>query len=143
VAIDESLAAVEVVKRRGVVHAEVRSLTDVEGLPGVFDTILLLRNNFGLAGKEGGTARLLRRLAAISSPQERIITTAWIPPDRRPSFSHLPPERWLSVTPARPALSRALAAVCHTLVLLLDVIARRAGTVGGRRRLARAAFDRR
>ena len=81
VAIDESPLAIDVVRRRGVVHAEVRALADVDDALGVFDTILLLRNNFGLVGKEGSAARLLRRLAAITSPHGRIITDS-VDPDR-------------------------------------------------------------
>jgi SAM-dependent methyltransferase len=80
-AIDESPLAIDVVKRRGVTNAEVRSLADLDGSLGVFDTILLLRNNFGLLGKEGSAARLLRRLAAITSARGRIITDS-VDPDR-------------------------------------------------------------
>ncbi len=49
VAIDTSPLALEVCRRRGVKRTEVRSLADLDGL-GVFDTVLILRNNLGLAG---------------------------------------------------------------------------------------------
>jgi SAM-dependent methyltransferase len=81
VAIDESPLAIDVVRRRGVANAEVRSLADLDGSLGVFDTILLLRNNFGLVGKEGSAARLLRRLAAITTARGRIITDS-VDPER-------------------------------------------------------------
>jgi SAM-dependent methyltransferase len=81
VAIDESPLAIDVVKRRGVVHAAVRSLTNLDRSLGVFDTILVLRNNFGLVGKEGSAPRLLRRLAAITTERGRIITDS-VDPDR-------------------------------------------------------------
>src|SRR6266508_5951483 len=74
VAIDASPLAIEVVKRRGVTRAEVRSLADLDRSLGIFDTIILLRNNSGLVGKEGSAPRSLRRLAAITSDHGRIIT---------------------------------------------------------------------
>ena len=80
-AIDESPLAVEVAKRRGVTRALSRSLDDVDGSLGTFDTIVLLRNNFGLLGREGSAPRLLRRLAAITSDRGRIITDS-VDPDR-------------------------------------------------------------
>lgn len=40
-----------------------------------------MRNNFGLVGKEGSAPRLLRRLAAITSDQGRIITDS-VDPER-------------------------------------------------------------
>ena len=81
VAIDASPLAIEVVKRRGVTRAEVRSLADLDRSLGIFDTIILLRNNFGLVGKEGSAPRLLRRLAAITSDHGRIITDS-VDPER-------------------------------------------------------------
>ena len=49
VAIDASPLALEVCRRRGVNDTQTRSLADLDGL-GVFDTVLILRNNLGLAG---------------------------------------------------------------------------------------------
>jgi hypothetical protein len=51
----------------------VRSLSTLDDSLGVFDTILLLRNNFGLVDKEGCAARLLRWLAAITTARGRLI----------------------------------------------------------------------
>ena len=86
-AIDESPLAVAVAKRRGVMRAFTRSLGDIDASFGIFDTIVLLRNNFGLLGKEGSTPRLLRRLAGITGERGRIITDS-VDPDRidNPAF---------------------------------------------------------
>ena len=81
VAIDESSLAIEVAGRRGVSNAEVISLTDLDASLGVFDTIVVMRNNFGLVGKEGSAPSLLRRLAAITTDQGRIITDS-VDPER-------------------------------------------------------------
>jgi SAM-dependent methyltransferase len=74
VAIDESPLAVEVAQRRGGAHAAVQSLATLDGSQGMFDTILVLRNNFGLVGREGSAAQFLRRLASITTERGRIIT---------------------------------------------------------------------
>lgn len=73
-AIDESPLAVEVARRRGVRDARVCSLAAIEPDAGPFDSVLLLRNNFGLAGPEDSAGPLLARLAQLTSPQGRIIT---------------------------------------------------------------------
>jgi SAM-dependent methyltransferase len=87
VAIDESPLAIEVAKRRGVAQAEVRSLADLDASLGIFDTILVLRNNFGLVGEERAGLRLLRRLTTLTSDRGRIITDS-VDPDRHenPAF---------------------------------------------------------
>jgi SAM-dependent methyltransferase len=74
VAIDESPLAIEVASRRGVHDARVLGLAHVDDALGVFDTILLLRNNFGLAGDAEQAAPLLQRLAGIMSADGRLIT---------------------------------------------------------------------
>jgi SAM-dependent methyltransferase len=81
VAIDESPLAIDVARRRGVAHALVQSLAGLDRSLGVFDTILLLRNNFGLVGREGSAPRFLRRLAALTTERGRIITDS-VDPDR-------------------------------------------------------------
>jgi SAM-dependent methyltransferase len=73
VAIDESPLAVEVARRRGVRDARALSLADVDASLGLFDTVLIVRNNMGLGGP-GGAAELLDRLAAITTPRGRLIT---------------------------------------------------------------------
>jgi SAM-dependent methyltransferase len=81
VAIDESPLAVEVARRRGVENAVARSIAEIDPSFGVFDTILLLRNNFGLAGPEPKAGAFLRLLHALSSGRGRIVTDS-VHPDR-------------------------------------------------------------
>jgi SAM-dependent methyltransferase len=83
VAIDESPLAIEVVRRRGVEDARVLSLADVDASLGLFDTIVLMRNNFGLVGRERSAPRLLRRLAGITTDRGRIVTDS-VDPERVP-----------------------------------------------------------
>jgi SAM-dependent methyltransferase len=73
-AIDSSPLAVRVARKRGVRNAKVLSLADIDESLGVFDTVLVLRNTFGLVGTEAGARRLLRRLHALTSDGARIIT---------------------------------------------------------------------
>ena len=73
VAIDESPLAVEVARRRGVRDARALSLADVGGSLGLFDTVLIVRNNVGLGGPEGARG-LLERIAAITTARGRLIT---------------------------------------------------------------------
>jgi SAM-dependent methyltransferase len=73
-AIDESPLAVEVARKRGVEHAEVLPVGEVGPALGRFDTIVLMRNNFGLAGPEARSPRLLRELLALTSEDARIVT---------------------------------------------------------------------
>lgn len=73
VAIDASPGAVEVARRRGVRDARVLDLTDVGPELGHFDTILLLRNNFGLTGPRRAPATL-RRLSRVARPGAVLVT---------------------------------------------------------------------
>ena len=61
--IDVSPLAIEVCRRRGVLNAEVRSITELSSSFGTFDTLLTLGNNFGLFGSRKRTRWLLRRFA--------------------------------------------------------------------------------
>ena len=81
VAIDESPLAVQVAARRGVRQAQVCSLGALDPALGIFDTILLLRNNFGLVGEESSVARLLQQLTTLTSVRGRIITDS-VDPER-------------------------------------------------------------
>lgn len=71
VAIDESPLAVEVARRRGVRDARELALADAGPALGAFDTILIVRNNFGLGGD---VLRTLAHLTAIATERARIIT---------------------------------------------------------------------
>jgi SAM-dependent methyltransferase len=99
VAIDSSPAAVEVARHRGVRQAAV---ADVSALPpelGLFDTVLILRNNFGLGGSVARRPALLETLAARTTARGRVITDsvdpARIEPARRPTRDHRYRLRWL------------------------------------------------
>lgn len=86
VAIDQSPLAVEVARRRGVDRVLVASILAVDPALGPFDTILIVRNNLGLAGPGGEAAGFLDRLAALAAPGGRLITDS-VHPDRvDPSF---------------------------------------------------------
>jgi SAM-dependent methyltransferase len=91
VAIDESPLAIEVARRRGVRQAIACALTDIDASLGRFDTILLLRNNFGLAGTPDQTPALLSRMASVANPGARIITDS-VDPERvdDPAFRAYP-----------------------------------------------------
>jgi SAM-dependent methyltransferase len=91
-AIDESPLAVEVARRRGVRYARALALADVDESLGAFDTILILRNNFGLAGSDAAVRRLLRRLLGLTSERGRIVTDSVDPsrlePEQRDAAAH-------------------------------------------------------
>jgi len=73
VAVDESPGAVEVARRRGVRDARVLALGELGPQLGPFDTVLILRNNMGLAGPGRG-AGALALLDPLVAPGGRIIT---------------------------------------------------------------------
>jgi len=87
VAIDVSPLAVDVAQRRGVRRAEVLALGEVDDSLGLFDTVILLRNNFGLAGPERAAPQMLRRLARRTTEPGRLVTDSVDParldPDMR------------------------------------------------------------
>lgn len=71
--IDNSPLAIEVCKLRGLKNAKVTSITQINSKLGVFDTVLMLGNNFGLFGSFEGARRLLKKLNKITSENSRII----------------------------------------------------------------------
>ena len=73
VGIDTSPLAVEVCKERGVRDARVLSVTQVGRRLGVFDTIVMYGNNFGLMAGRKRARWLLKRFHALTSPHARII----------------------------------------------------------------------
>ena len=73
VAIDISPRAVEVSQRRGVADARVLSITKVGLDLGLFDTIVMFGNNFGLFGNANRARTLLRRFRSIATPDCRIL----------------------------------------------------------------------
>jgi SAM-dependent methyltransferase len=73
VAIDISPGAVDVCRRRGVRDARLLPLQEVDERLGVFDTVLLLCGNLGLAGGAGETSALLERLRGLTATDARIL----------------------------------------------------------------------
>jgi SAM-dependent methyltransferase len=73
VGIDVSPGAVEVCRRRGVRDVRLVSIDDVDESLGVFDTIVMLGNNFGLFGSAAKANRLLRRFHRLTSSRGRIV----------------------------------------------------------------------
>jgi 2-polyprenyl-3-methyl-5-hydroxy-6-metoxy-1,4-benzoquinol methylase len=88
VGIDISPLAVEVCQRRGLRDARALSITQVDSSLGIFDTILMLGNNFGLFASRERCRWLLRRFHRLTSPQGRIIAET-IDPYRTTNPDHL------------------------------------------------------
>ncbi len=77
--IDISPLAVETCRERGVRDARVLSITQISRSLGVFHTVVMLGNNFGLFGSRRRARWLLRRLAGMTSPDARIIAETMDP----------------------------------------------------------------
>jgi len=73
VGIDNSPLTVKVCKERGFKHVYERSITRIGPDIGIFDTIVMYGNNFGLFGSYKRARWLLRRMKGITSPDARII----------------------------------------------------------------------
>ena len=71
--IDVSPLAIKVCKQRGLKNAKTMSITQVSSKLGIFDTIVMYGNNFGLMGSFKRARWLLRRFRAITAPDARII----------------------------------------------------------------------
>jgi len=71
--IDNSPGAVEVCRRRGLAKASLVPLTQVSRKLGMFDTVLMMGNNFGLVGTPRRAKWVLRRLRGMTNPEARII----------------------------------------------------------------------
>lgn len=71
--IDNSPGALEVCQRRGLTKTSLMPLTQVSRKLGVFDTVLMMGNNFGLVGTPKRARWFLRRLKGMTSPDARII----------------------------------------------------------------------
>jgi SAM-dependent methyltransferase len=73
VGIDNSPLAVEVARRRGVKDARLVPFSRIGPDLGVFDTVVMMCNNFGLFGSAAGATRMLRRLQRLTTPEARIV----------------------------------------------------------------------
>jgi SAM-dependent methyltransferase len=76
VGIDVSPLAIRVAKARGLRKARAMALDDIDARLGVFDTVVMFGNNFGLFESRAGAARRLRRLARITTPDARILASS-------------------------------------------------------------------
>jgi SAM-dependent methyltransferase len=73
VGIDNSPLTVEVARRRGVKDIRLQAFRDIGPELGVFDTVVMMCNNFGLFGSAAGAKRMLRRLRRLTSDRGRIV----------------------------------------------------------------------
>jgi SAM-dependent methyltransferase len=73
VGIDNSPLAVEVARRRGVKDVRLVPFSRIGPELGVFDTVVMMCNNFGLFGSEAGGRRMLKRLLRLTSDDARIV----------------------------------------------------------------------
>lgn len=71
--IDLSPLAIQVARARGVRDARLMALDDISPELGLFDTVVMFGNNFGLFGSAAGAARRLRVLGSITNPAAKIL----------------------------------------------------------------------
>ncbi len=71
--IDNSPLAIKLCKKRGLKSAKVMSITQLTRRLGVFDTIVMYGNNFGLMGSFKRARWLLRRFRNMTTPGARIL----------------------------------------------------------------------
>ena len=79
VGIDSSHGAVEVCRRRGVQDARVLALDDIGSAMGLFDTVVMFGQNFGMLGSRARARRLLRRLDELTTARGRVIAETFNP----------------------------------------------------------------
>lgn len=93
VGIDASPLAVEVCRQRGLEQAHALTLEQVGPSLGLFDTVLMLGNNFGLFGNRASARRLLKRLRRTVGIGGQIIAET-MDPYRTGDPSHLAYHAW-------------------------------------------------
>jgi len=79
VGIDNSPLAIKTCKKRGADKVLVRSITQIGPDLGIFDTIVMYGNNFGLFGSFNRARWLLRRMHRMTSDKARIIAESLDP----------------------------------------------------------------
>ena len=84
--IDISPLAVKVCKLRGVKRVRVMSITELNSTLGMFDTILMIGNNFGLFGNPTRAKRLLKKLYQLTSRNALIIAESVDPYQTKEQF---------------------------------------------------------
>jgi SAM-dependent methyltransferase len=77
--IDNSPLAVKVCRLRGLRKVRVLSISDLSDKLGLFDTIVMYGNNFGLFSNPSRARRLLRRFRSFTTEDARIIATTFDP----------------------------------------------------------------
>jgi SAM-dependent methyltransferase len=78
--IDISPGAIDVCRRRGLKKAEVLAVENVDRLEGeIFDTILMLGNNFGLLGNPDKAKTILEKFARLTPADGRLIAGTFDP----------------------------------------------------------------
>jgi Methyltransferase domain len=98
--IDSSPNAIRVCRERGMRDARVLSITQVSSRLGVFDSLLLLGNNFGLVGNERRASWFLKRVRGMTSKGAKILIST-----RDPLYVELPEqEQYLERNRARGRL---------------------------------------
>jgi SAM-dependent methyltransferase len=88
VAIDRSPLAVEVCRRRGVRDVRILTVARISRALGMFDTVLMMGNNFGLFGGRDSMRRILERMDRATNPAGRIVAEG-IDPYRTDDPAHL------------------------------------------------------
>ena len=73
VCIDNSPLALEVCRLRGLRNTKLMPLSEITTGLGVFDTVIMMGNNFGLFGSLEGARELLQKLSRITSSRGRIV----------------------------------------------------------------------
>ncbi len=79
VALDNSPLAIEVMKRRGVREVVLMPAAQISSKLGIFDTILMMGNNFGLVANKRRAKWLLRRFHSMTTNEAKIIATTLNP----------------------------------------------------------------
>lgn len=81
--VDNSPLALKVCKKRGVKKTRLISITQLSRKIGLFDTIIMYGNNFGLVGNQNRAKWLLRRFYRMTSPDALIIAESLDPYDTK------------------------------------------------------------
>jgi SAM-dependent methyltransferase len=74
-AIDHSPLVVQVARERGVADCRVLGIDEVGPDAGPFETVIMFGNGFGLLRSRAAAPRLLRRLAAVTTPGAQILAS--------------------------------------------------------------------
>ncbi|MCI0633649.1 MAG: class I SAM-dependent methyltransferase [Actinobacteria bacterium] len=77
--IDNSPLAVRVARTRGLKHAKVLSISEIDARLRTFDTIVMMCNNFGLVGSRAAAKRLLGTFHRITSDRGRTLAASTDP----------------------------------------------------------------